>query len=205
MVSALERAPTWQVARMSPSRAAKQSNAGIVAQCLDGNQQAWRALIDRYKNLIYSVILKYRVPAEDAADLFQAVCLDLFNELPRIRDADALSAWLIRVASKRCYHWKRRQTVSPDQWDDNTMEEPDADTRPAGEALADLERQQMVREALAELSPRCQEMISLLFFEHPPIPYLDLAERLSLARGSIGFIRGRCLRRLKKILETKGF
>jgi hypothetical protein len=48
-------------------------------------------------------------------------------------------------------------------------------------------------------------MIELLFFQHPPLPYADVAERLKLARGSIGFIRGRCLKRLKKALEEKGF
>jgi hypothetical protein len=48
-------------------------------------------------------------------------------------------------------------------------------------------------------------MIELLFFESPPLPYAEVAHRLRLAQGSIGFIRGRCLERLKKILEAKGF
>jgi DNA-directed RNA polymerase specialized sigma24 family protein len=48
-------------------------------------------------------------------------------------------------------------------------------------------------------------MIELLFFQSPPLPYSEVAQRLGLARGSIGFIRGRCLHRLKKILEAKGF
>jgi len=196
----------WRVAGMSPTSSGKEwSNARTVAECLSGNQQAWQRLVDRYKNLIYSVILKYGAPADDAADLFQAVCLDLFNELSRIRDADALPAWLIRVTSNKCYHWKRRQIASPDELHDSRVEELGADAPLTGEILADLERQQMIREALEELSPRCREMISMLFFEHPPLPYTEVAERLSLARGSIGFIRGRCLRRLKKILEAKGF
>jgi len=55
------------------------------------------------------------------------------------------------------------------------------------------------------LPPRCRQMITLLFFEQPPQPYQEVAERLGLARGSIGFIRGRCLKRLKRILEDKGF
>ena len=37
------------------------------------------------------------------------VCLDLFNELPRVRDAEALQGWLIRVTTNKCYHWKRQQ------------------------------------------------------------------------------------------------
>lgn len=161
-------------------------------------------LVDRYKNLIYSVILKYNPSPQDSADLFQAVCLDLFNELSRIRDPEAVSAWLIRVTSNKCYHWKKRNIASPDEYDDR-VEEAGTNAQPLADVLADLERQQIVREAMEELSPRCREMISLLFFQHPPLPYTEVAQRLSLARGSIGFIRGRCLRRLKKILEAKGF
>ena len=63
----------------------------------------------------------------------------------------------------------------------------------------------MVREAIDRLPPRCREMIQLLFFEHPPVRYDELARRLNLATGSIGFIRGRCLKRLKKLLEEEGF
>jgi hypothetical protein len=37
------------------------------------------------------------------------------------------------------------------------------------------------------------------------VPYSEVARRLKLATGSIGFIRGRCLQRLKKILEEQGF
>ena len=68
-------------------------------------------LLDRYKNLIYSIPVRYGAPPQDAADIFQAVCLDLFNELPRLRDANALQGWLIRVATHKCYHWKRQQTA----------------------------------------------------------------------------------------------
>ena len=107
--------------------------------------------------------------------------------------------------NNKCYHWKRRQIASPDEWDEHRLEEVCGESQLAGEVLADLEREQIVREAIEELSPRCREMISLLFFEHPALPYTEVAQRLSLARGSIGFIRGRCLRRLKKILEAYGF
>jgi DNA-directed RNA polymerase specialized sigma24 family protein len=71
--------------------------------------------------------------------------------------------------------------------------------------VAELEREQLVQDAIAQLPPRCREMIELLFFESPPLPYANVAQRLHLATGSIGFIRGRCLERLRKILEAKGF
>ena len=62
-----------------------------------------------------------------------------------------------------------------------------------------------MREAIAELPPRCREMITLLFFSEPQLPYRDVARQLGLAVGSIGFIRGRCLKRLQRMLEDRGF
>ena len=181
------------------------SNTRIVAECLAGDERAWSALLDRYKNLIYSIPLRYGTPHQDAADIFQAVCLDLFNELPRLRDAEALQGWLIRVTTHKCYHWKRRQTGQETDLGEQALEGLAAEHAIPPDVLASIEREQMVREAIDRLPPRCREMIQLLFFEHPPVPYNDVARRLNLATGSIGFIRGRCLKRLKKILEENGF
>ena len=108
------------------------SNSRMVAECLAGNENAWSALLDRYKNLIYAIPLRYGAPHQDAADIFQAVCLDLFNELPRLRDAEALQGWLIRVTTHKCYHWKRRQIQAGDlngEGDEN-MGAVHADSRP---------------------------------------------------------------------------
>ena len=74
---------------MSASPGSDWTNSRLVEECLRGNEQAWHVLIDRYKNLIYSIPLRYGAPHQDAADIFQRVCLDLFNELPRLRDAEA--------------------------------------------------------------------------------------------------------------------
>jgi RNA polymerase sigma factor (sigma-70 family) len=190
---------------MSASPGSDWSNARLVEECGRGNQQAWYVLVDRYKNLIYSIALRYGAPHQDAADIFQRVCLDLFNELPRLRDVEALQGWLIRVTTHRCYHWKHRQSARESEWDEDDMAALPAGAAAPPDMVAELEREQLVQDAIAELPARCREMVELLFFESPPLPYAEVAQRLRLARGSIGFIRGRCLERLKKILEAKGF
>jgi RNA polymerase sigma factor (sigma-70 family) len=190
---------------MSHSFSKDWTNARLVEECLRGNEQAWRGLVERYKNLIYSIPLRYGAPPQDAADIFQTVCLDLFNELPRLREVDALQGWLIRVTTHKCYHWKREQIAQAGAWNPEDMERLSGSAPVPPDWLSGLEREQMIREAIASLPPRCRKMIELLFFEYPPLPYTEVAKRLSLARGSIGFIRGRCLKRLKRILEEKGF
>ncbi len=180
------------------------SNTRLVQQCLEGDERAWNVLVDRYKNLVYSIPLKYGAPHQDAADIFQSVWLDLFSELPRLREAEALQGWLVRVTTHKCYHWKREQASAPDGTEPVGLEQQAGDAKNS-DLLAELEREQLVRDGMGALPPRCRKMIELLFFEHPPLRYSDVASRLGLAPGSIGFIRGRCLKRLKKYLEERGF
>jgi RNA polymerase sigma factor (sigma-70 family) len=177
----------------------------LVRECLAGNDRAWAALIGKYKNLIYSIPLKYGASPEDAADIFQSVCLELFSELPRLRSTGALRSWLMTVASHASFHWKTKRRRHAEQ----ELTEIEEDQLEANDAvpmlLEEVQRDQLVREAVAKLPPRCREIVRLLFFEDPPIAYRDLAKRLGLATGSIGFIRGRCLARLQRELERLGF
>jgi RNA polymerase sigma factor (sigma-70 family) len=113
--------------------------------------------------------------------------------------------WLIRVTTHKCYHWRHRRSSQEENFDTENVETISAKDLIPQDLLAEVEQEQLLHEAIAQLPPRCKEMIELLFFEHPPLPYTEVARRLQLAKGSIGFIRGRCLKRLKKVLEEKGF
>ena len=44
---------------------------------LQWQQEAWSGLIEKYKNLIFSIPIKMGIPRDDAADIFQAVCVEL--------------------------------------------------------------------------------------------------------------------------------
>jgi RNA polymerase sigma factor (sigma-70 family) len=182
------------------------SDDRLVAACRKGDQQAWEALVDKYKNLIFSIPVKLGL-YDDAADIFQAVCLDLLTDLPRLREPRALPKWLMQTCYHKCLQFRRKaEKHAP-------LAEEDVETTPEGasqsilpdEMLVQLEEEQMVRNVIAELSPRCERMVRMLFFETPPRPYEEIAKELGIATGSIGFIRGRCLGKLKQQLENMGF
>jgi RNA polymerase sigma factor (sigma-70 family) len=179
------------------------SDEELVLECLQGSQEAWATLVAKYRNLVYSVPMKYRMPPEDAADVFQAVWTDLFSELPRLRSAGALRSWLMTVAGHKCYQWKRQYSLRTRGFEAN--EEPVDPRISFVDWRQQVEREQVLRDALLDLPPRCREMVRLLFFEQTPRPYKEVAEHLGLAEGSIGFIRGRCLTKLRATLAKKGF
>ena len=179
------------------------SDAYLVAQCLKGNEDAWEALINKYKRLIYSVPIKYGASSADAADILQSVYMELFCELSKLRRAESLKSWLMVITARKCFQWHRQKL--PDFTLENIEEEyPELIAVPAPE-IVEAEKEQLLREGIAQLSPRCRELVRLLFYEQPSVPYAEVAQRIGLAVGSIGFTRARCLERLQKLLLQMGF
>ena len=177
----------------------------LVAECRKGNQDAWSALIEKYKKLIFSVPIKFGLPREDATDIFQAVCLDLLSDLPQLREPRALPKWLMQMSFHKCLRWKKQRLVLfDDPLEIEGASEATSEELPE-EVMYQVQREQMLRDAVASLAPRCHRMIAMLFFESPARPYQEVANELGIATGSIGFIRGRCLRLLRQRLQKEGF
>ena len=86
------------------------SNTRLVRECLEGRQEAWSALIDRYKNLIYSIPIKYEFSPDEATDIFQSVCLEMLSELKNLRKPEALPKWIMQAISNG-NHAKSQLTI----------------------------------------------------------------------------------------------
>lgn len=175
----------------------------LVRECLLGASHAWSELIGRYQNLIYSIPVKYGMPPEEAAEIFQAVCFTVLHELEQLRQPRALQAWLMRLTAHKCIRWKREQRrfVGPEI----DLEQFVETSPPLTELLQQVESEQILRESIREATPECQRLIELLFFADPPLRYDAAAHALGLAKDSMGATRGRCLDKLRRSLEAKGF
>jgi RNA polymerase sigma factor (sigma-70 family) len=183
------------------------SDERLIGDCLKGDQEAWGALIDKYKNLIYSIPIKLGMH-QDAGDIFQSVCVDLLSELPRLREHRALPKWLMQTCYHKCLHYQRaaeRLVELPPEGADTAGASPASLDELPEHMLLQIEQEQILRNAISELPEKCERMVRLLFFEIPPRPYENIAKELGMAKGSIGAIRGRCLAYLRKLLEKRGF
>jgi RNA polymerase sigma factor (sigma-70 family) len=183
---------------------ASQQDQFLVQDCLRGNEEAWSALIDKYKNLVFSIPIKRGFSPDDAADIFQAVCLALVSELPRLREPRALPAWLIQTTSRACFRSRdKNRRYSGEALEEGKLAEESP--KMPEELMAEIEREQIVRDAVSELSTDCRHLVELLFYRMPPPSYDDLAVALEIPKGSIGPTRMRCLGKLRRLLEEKGF
>lgn len=189
--------------RLSSTFAPSNASGSLVQRCLAGDQQAWAELLNSYRKLVYAVAARFGATRDDCADIFQSVCIELFNGLAQVNNEDSLRSWIITVTVRQSFRWKkgRAQHVPLDE----------AEVEPKMMLITDFsdnlwrcQLQEMVRKGIDQLPARSAEMLRLLFLEQPPLPYQEVARRLGLATGSIGFLRGRALSKLKKILDHAG-
>src|SRR3954466_12215613 len=74
-------------------------NATLLERATQGNQLAWKRLIDRYDGLIWSVARSFRLQAADVNDVAQTTWLRLIQHLDTIREPERLAAWLAVTAT----------------------------------------------------------------------------------------------------------
>jgi len=193
---------TQSAAKKQLAPSALSADERLIRECLKSDPKAWSELIDKYKNLIYSIPIKLGM-YQDAGDIFQAVCVELLTQLPQLREHRALPKWLIQTCYRKCLGYQRAGSRHVELDPVTNAERPDEELL-AEELLLQIEKEQGVRDGISAMPGRCRQMIEMLFFEVPARSYDEIAKVLGLATGSIGFIRGRCLARLRKHLEKKG-
>jgi RNA polymerase sigma factor (sigma-70 family) len=169
----------------------------LVARAGNGDELAWAALVERYAPLIWSVCRSYRLTRADSEDVAQVVWLNLASQVGRIRDPDAIPAWLATTARRECIRVRRATERScPGGFALDTDAIPDDQGVTAEQELLAAERHTALREALARLAPGCRQLLTLLIAD-PPVPYAEISVRLGISVGSIGPTRARCLEKLR--------
>lgn len=185
--------------------AAEPTTSDLVKQCLAGQKTAWEALLFRYERLIYYTALRTGLAADEAADVFQAVCIIWLEELGRLRDPERLGAWLVTTTRRECWaRLKRNRTAEGE--DLETLEKRASALDESPEALAaQAEDALAVRQALQQLPEPCRKLLQLLFCNPDQLSYSDIAHRLNMSVNSLGPTRARCLAKLREILRKRGW
>src|SRR5580704_15124158 len=155
------------------------SDARLVEECLAGSEEAWGALIEKYKRLIYSIPYKYQLSPDQSGDIFQSVCLELFSELHKLREPKALPKWIMQVTAHKCLREKRHhQRMETGEEAEAAFE---ASVPPEVEGiLGEAYEEHSLRDAIGGIPPRCRQLVQMLFFEEPSRPYKEIAQSLGI-------------------------
>jgi RNA polymerase sigma factor (sigma-70 family) len=179
------------------------SDDELIRRCREGDTRAWNEVLDKYERLVYSIPLNYGLTHQDAADVSQLTFISLVNNLESLRPDSRLGAWLATVARRHSFHLLHRQKRERPGEDEDIGESDHLQDLSSSEAASHWERVDWVNQGLNVLDSRCRELLLALYFGPTEPSYDEVAKQLGLSVGSIGPLRGRCLGRLRKILEER--
>jgi RNA polymerase sigma factor (sigma-70 family) len=175
--------------------------ARLVRQAANGDKHAWERLVDQYARLIWSITGEFKLVESDAADVVQTTWMRLIEHIDRIQHPERVGSWLAATARNECLRVlaaRKRIVLAPE---DVAFDAPVEQGSEIDEALLAEERAEVVRGAMAHLPQRWQRLMELLMAD-PPVSYAEISDELGLPIGSIGPTRGRCLARLRVLLEA---
>src|SRR5579872_2708782 len=102
----------------APHESAESVDA-LIQRCLEGDQQAWEAIVRQYRRKVFNVAYKFVGRHDEAEDLTQDIFLKIFKSLDTFDRRANFQTWLISISRNLCIdHYrsvrKERETIDRD-------------------------------------------------------------------------------------------
>ncbi len=180
----------------------------LVARCRDGNDDAWRDLVDRFGQKVYAIAYHFTMKREDAEELSQEIFLKLFENLHRYDGGFPLVAWILSVSRNLCidrYRRRKREKSFRFVSDDAVTVLLKSEDDPASMALK-KERTKLLFSALAEVPEDLAEI--LILRDLNGLAYDEIGKALELPEGTVKSrlfrARAEVAKKIRERHENKG-
>ena len=172
------------------------TDAQLVSRCRSGDPAAWNELVERFSRYVFAICVQaFRLPPEDAEDVFQEVFARVYQHLDRLRSDEAIRPWIAQLTRRLCIDRLRGAgREGPAELDDL---EPTA----LDETLAALDEALTVRAGLEAVGEPCREILDRFFCRDES--YKAIGDALDLPSGTIASRISRCLGKLRTELEGR--
>lgn len=143
----------------------------LINRALDGSQRSWVTLVGRHETQVYNYCLRMTGNSSDAMDLMQEVFLNIFRNLPSFRGQSQFKTWMFRITANKSIDFLRSRQRNVQQSLDEMSEHSELEFSMPQQQNQDQEyesqnRNQEIRELLAQLLPEQRLIVELKFFQH---------------------------------------
>ena len=172
-----------------------------------GDQQAFRTLVERYQRRVIGVALAMVHNPDDAMELAQETFVRAYENLPKFESRSSFSTWLYRIAANLSIDFRRRQGRQITLHGEEAESELGRMPAPQGDAFRASSRNELrerINKALEQLTP--EHRVAILLREIEGLSYDEVSETLRIPKGTVmsrlHYARDR-LRALLKDLEKE--
>ncbi|MBZ0252350.1 MAG: sigma-70 family RNA polymerase sigma factor [Candidatus Methylomirabilis sp.] len=166
----------------------ERTDAELVRHAQKGDQDAFRALLERYERKVFSVALGMVQSPDDAMDVTQEAFISAYRSLGRFRGESTFYTWLCRIAINLAIDFKRRgaRSLAVDPADLEALEaaSPAVDgPEDPNEAYFQTERREAILKAVDELPPA--QRAAIILREVDGLAYEEIAQVLKISKGTV--------------------
>lgn len=160
-------------------------DATLITQVQAGNEHANRFLIEKYKNLVWHLVLRMVDQSEDAEDLCQEIFLKVFRDIGKFRGESKLSTWIGAIAYNMSVTYLRKKgkniMVSVDDYLPVTSGKLADES--ADEAMDKSSMKKIVHRVIDSLPAQYRTVITLFYLEE--LSYKEIEEITGMPDGTI--------------------
>lgn len=169
---------------------------------IEGNSNAFSILVDRYKDLVFSLALKMVKNREEAEEVAQDTFVKVFKSLNQFKGDSKFSTWIYKVAYNTCLDRlkknKREQPViSIDEFNSNQIKSLDN----ALDAMEDDERAKGIQDCIKLLPSDDAFLLTLFYFEEQSLD--EIAKIMGLTPNNVKVKLFRSRKKLTTILKER--
>jgi len=172
----------------------------LVERCRQGDETAFRELVERYKGLVFALTSRSAASRERAEDLAQEVFLRVHRGLPFFRGEAKLSTWIYRIVVNLLSQ-ERPDTATVSLDDTHADGTPRLVPAAADRRFDDLALSDRLDKAIRRLPTAYQVLVNGHYLKG--LRYEDLAEALEMPLGTVKTHLHRARRQLRHLLETE--
>jgi len=170
----------------------------IAAQ--QGDRDAFKALYERYRDRVYTIIFYSMGDELRAEDVLQIVFVKIYQGLPNFRFEASLATWIYRIAVNECLNQQRRRGAQHIPFEALLGSDEELDSGAAADRQhAEGERREIVHRAVMELSPKLRAVVALKYLEG--LSYEEIASVLECSPGTVASRLNRALSELEARLR----
>lgn len=137
----------------------------LIKLVISGQQQVYAQLVDRYKNFVFTIVLRYVKSREDAEEVAQDVFVKAYRSLGEFKGASKFSTWLYTIATTTSLSFLRKKQVEVQSLENENIF-ASADAIDGGMSANKVEQKSkvlMVNQAIALLSADDAQVLTLFY------------------------------------------
>lgn len=169
-----------------------ESDIHLVELVLAGKNDAFAVLVDRYKDMVFTMAVGLMRHREEAEEVAQDAFLKVFKALPKFQGKSKFSTWMYRIVYNECISRLRRKKANlvsiedvsykevPDEWDENGPEWAQQEAR-----------KRTLHEAMQQLPEQDKTIVMLYYFENCQVEDISAITSLSTSNVKTKLFRAR--------------